>query len=182
MGQPDGLVEWLHRQVDEDEWWAKDASRRDDGEGAPGGVHWQWECNQHDQPAGMDPALDELLRCPVDEDCFSFGLRSVEDFPTGSVGPLPVFSVPYAEEQPVAPAGHIVRHDPARVLAQVAAHRAILEQYEQARARLRDAPAWDRWLNEGAGEAVVEALEHTVRHLATMYADRDGWREEWRPE
>lgn len=62
-------------------------------------------------------------------------------------------------------AGHIARHDPARVLAEVDAKRRRLDEIES---MLRDDPT-----------------DETARYLAQIdalpYADRDGYREEWRP-
>jgi hypothetical protein len=58
---------------------------------------------------------------------------------------------------------HIARWDPARVLAEVDAKRRVLDlrdsEYDEHRA----------------------ALNGAVRLLALPYADRDGYREEWRP-
>ena len=164
----DELVEWLRAQLDEDQWWAREASRRYGSESPVAGVHWHWECGEHGQEMSLDPALDETLTCPVDEDCFQASLRSVEEFPTASVGPLPVFAVPYADEQPVTSAGHIVRHDPARVLAEVAAKRRIVDG-------LADADPYSGYIT------ATFTAEDALRLLALPYADRPGYREEWRP-
>lgn len=72
-------------------------------------------------------------------------------------------------------ATHIALHDPASVLADIAAKRAILDAYEEARSFYRD-PAN---LHIPAGEA--HGLLTALRHLTTAYADRPGFREEWRP-
>lgn len=67
--------------------------------------------------------------------------------------------VAHPEELEYGP--HIARHDPARVLADIAAKRAIL-----------DGHALDtHWCP--MGDALLLAL-------AQPYAGRDGWREEWR--
>ncbi len=67
---------------------------------------------------------------------------------------------------------HIARHDPARVLAEVDAKRrildAIMEQFHP-----------DDILNGAQGTAEPPWLS---RVLALPYADRPGYREEWRPE
>jgi hypothetical protein len=68
---------------------------------------------------------------------------------------------------------HIARHDPARVLAQCAALRAVVEQYH----RWRD-PA-DRHILAQDERLVVVALETTLRALASIWAEHDEWREEW---
>jgi hypothetical protein len=72
---------------------------------------------------------------------------------------------------------HMVLHDPARVLADIAAKRAILDEYERASAAVpEDEQLWNTSEN-GYRAGLATAIEH----LATAYADRPGWREEWRP-
>ena len=71
-------------------------------------------------------------------------------------------------------AEHIAVHDPARVLRQVAAMRAIVDAYERAY-------HGEQFAETEAQYARRVALEEAVEALATMYADRDGYREEWRP-
>lgn len=66
---------------------------------------------------------------------------------------------------------HIANWDAERVLAEIAAKRAILDAYERA-----DAAA--EFPNREGG--IAEGLEDAVRLLAQPYAGRDGWREEWR--
>lgn len=65
----------------------------------------------------------------VEEDASFSWLRSVEEFPTTSgVGPLPAFPLGYDTKvyEPTSAMPHIARHDPARVLAECAAKRAIV--------------------------------------------------------
>lgn len=78
-------------------------------------------------------------------------------------------------------AEHIVRHDPARVLREIEAKRQIIECHE--------------WWVAGNGDTICGRCgrEHidgrpgghfpcqTLRLLALPYADRPGYREEWRP-
>ena len=61
-------------------------------------------------------------------------------------------------------ARHIAEHDPARVLRQVQAHRAILDLYEQ---------------TEYGDLARLTALEDVMERLVSIYSDRDGYRQEW---
>lgn len=61
---------------------------------------------------------------------------------------------------------HIARHDPARVLAEVAAKRQMLDEYERA-------------FDEG-GE-LHQTLVRIMKLLALPYAGREGYREGWRP-
>ncbi|HEY3261295.1 MAG TPA: DUF6221 family protein [Pseudonocardiaceae bacterium] len=66
---------------------------------------------------------------------------------------------------------HIARWDPARVLAEVDAKRRILDMWADA----QSAEFPDYW----GGYAT--ALDDVVRQLALPYADRPGFRAEWRP-
>ncbi|MFI8531784.1 DUF6221 family protein [Streptomyces aquilus] len=67
---------------------------------------------------------------------------------------------------------HAVRHDPARVLRQVDAER-----------RLLDVHALNGWVCDTCDNGEVEQTFPclTLRLLALPYADRPGYREEWRP-
>ncbi len=67
-------------------------------------------------------------------------------------------------------ANHIARQDPARVLADVAAKRAIITAFEQ-----RDEP------EHPIINAHATGLLIAVRHLATVYAAHPDYREEWKP-
>lgn len=62
-------------------------------------------------------------------------------------------------------AEHIARHDPTRVLREVAAKRAILGQYE-------DVAEWDP-------PQMVGALEDAVRALAAVYSDHPDYDQAW---
>lgn len=77
-----------------------------------------------------------------------------------------------ASQEPCGDADHIAHHNPARVLAEVAAKRAIVEMFA--------ADYDEHGLPSGAGghgEAYCEALQH----LAAVYSDHPSFREEWRP-
>jgi hypothetical protein len=74
---------------------------------------------------------------------------------------------------------HIVRHDPARVLREVAAKRAIVDRVAEEAAivgtpRAQAATAQEWWL-------VMQAHD-VLRLLASVYAGRPGWRSEWAPD
>jgi hypothetical protein len=92
----------------------------------------------------------------------------------------------------VGDAQHVTRHDPARVLAEVAAKRALLELHDgehycpelKTGVYPHDWPSAAPW--GSAGEAWRHASsEHfegpcpTLRLLAQPYTGRPGWREEW---
>jgi hypothetical protein len=71
---------------------------------------------------------------------------------------------------------HIARHDPARVLREVAAKRAILAGHSTV-------TGWN-WPDQSDGSVqmdYVEALRRTLRHLAAVYSDHPDYDEAWRP-
>lgn len=144
------LTDFLLARLAEDEAEARKAVNA-----ARPGLHWRW-----DAPDGSE-----------DSDA-SRWLRTVEEFPTTSgVGPLPAF--PLGSETTVEPApamSHIARHDPARVLAEVEAKRAIVEScradYEYAQSRNDD---------------TTELAEEVMWALALPFADHPDFDESWRP-
>ncbi|WP_051942702.1 DUF6221 family protein [Streptacidiphilus rugosus] len=69
----------------------------------------------------------------------------------------------------LGPADHIARFDPARVMTDVDAKRAIVDAYDHS-------PA-----NAGAKVSSHEGLHTAVLLLASVYADHADYREEWRP-
>ena len=70
-------------------------------------------------------------------------------------------------DQGRATADHIARHDPARVLAECDAKRRLIKAVE--------GDPFDAMGAEPDYERTV------LQHLALPYADRDGYREEWKP-
>jgi hypothetical protein len=86
---------------------------------------------------------------------------------------------------------HIALHDPARVLREIEAKKAIVADYVET-VRIRDKSraiidaagdnpgtqdvAEERWTSIEA-----DALRDVLRRLAAVYVDRDGWKEEWKP-
>ncbi len=109
------LVDQLHGRLGEIEAWATAASQTRDP-GTPTGEHWRWECTNCDKVIDPDPVVDEHVRCLTCETA-EVALRSVEEYPTSSVGPLSAFLIPHAEEVPAVAAGFLALNDPARVLA-----------------------------------------------------------------
>jgi hypothetical protein len=71
-------------------------------------------------------------------------------------------------------AEHIARHDPARVLAEVGAKRRIIDLFAGVASELGDVPV-------SPYEGYASGLRDAVRLLALPYADRPGYRDEWRP-
>jgi hypothetical protein len=99
----------------------------------------------------------------------------------------PEFHTPYERDkhwrglsvQGTELAAHIALHDPARALREIEAKRAVVARYEFAcREAGRLALAEEErevWVQ------VAGALQSCVLCLAVIYADRPGYREEWRP-
>lgn len=168
----DDLVTWLRIQLDEDAWWAREASRPDWGEDVmytEGGEHWRWADETTDEVVAIDPTAGEL----VADGAVRIYLGSEERYPSRALGPdVTLLHIVLGGCEEVSVAGHIARWDPAHVLAEVGAKRRILDEFEAA-----DAAA--EFPNLDGGRA--EGLGRAVRLLALSYADRPGYREEWRP-
>lgn len=73
----------------------------------------------------------------------------------------------YDEPPEPSDAAHIARHDPARVLREVEAKRAIVEVLGDC----DDGLIWDAHLANRAEDA--------LRHLASVYSDHEDYRAEW---
>lgn len=75
-----------------------------------------------------------------------------------------------------ANADHIARHDPERVLCEIKAKRQLLAEHapRDGRCRVCAAHAYDSWTR-------FRAPCPTLRLLALPYADRPGYRDDWRP-
>jgi hypothetical protein len=90
------------------------------------------------------------------------------------------YVVVYDEGSPTeAQADHIARHDPARVLREVAAKRAILGEFEQCMTELNAA---DRCTDPTDGLLLVgkaAALNLVVGHLAALYSDHPDFDPNW---
>lgn len=167
MQPDDGLVEWLHAQLDEDERQARAAViPAHEGPGAyqphPELATWRYVPGGEVEYVSTPEMLSYEYAEPYRVTCDSEGLGPAVD---ESVGP------------------HIARHDPARVLAQVAAYRAILELHQPKRYE-HDSDGIEHNLEPHEWDCEHDLEQWpcpTVRHLTTVYADREGWREEWRP-
>lgn len=71
-------------------------------------------------------------------------------------------------------AAHIALHNPARVLRGIAAKRALITEWQDRSKNLGAYPTMD--------VGIADGLELAIRHLAAVYAGRDGWKEEWAPD
>lgn len=122
------------------------------------------------------------LRAQLDEDeqvaLEVLAERTTDDGPDNGVqidesGRLLIGGADYAIRATVT--AHILRHSPNRVLAEVEAKRRILDLYEWAAIRRSQQPDDRLHLGEQA------VAEQALWHLAEPYADRPGYRDEWRP-
>lgn len=151
------LITWLLAQIDDDLLWAVEASRRGDT-AVETGVHWQWETSD-DQVVTPRPGTAEFVG---EEEGSQVDLRSREEFPTRFVGRMPQFAIHQAVEVPSAVGGHIIRHDPARVVRDLTARRrSVLLCSENLSLRLADA---------------------ILRDMAETYCERSGYLPEWKPK
>ncbi|WP_329472709.1 DUF6221 family protein [Streptomyces sp. NBC_01723] len=71
-------------------------------------------------------------------------------------------------------AEHIAVHNPARVLREIDAKRQVIARYEQAH------QLWEGGAGNGA-DAMRAGLLYCLQAHASVYADRPGYREAWRP-
>lgn len=165
----DDLVAFLRARLDEDCLWATEASRCDGERTAEGGVHWQWVAKSNDQEVTPDPSREEWVGEIAEE---AVSLRSCETWPRRHVGDLPQFAIHTAEDVPSAVGGHIIRHDPARVLREVEAKRVLLADYERFVAeRRRMMGGWDSYPEPSP----------VLLAFAAVYADHPDYLEAWRP-
>jgi hypothetical protein len=75
-------------------------------------------------------------------------------------------------------AEHVARWNPARVLREIEAKRGVLRQYLDLREQVRNPVSAE---NRARARALQGELGDVLRLLALPYADRPGYRDEWRP-
>jgi hypothetical protein len=150
-------VAWLLEQIAADE----EAARAAIDPKRPG-THWRWFDYDTDRPLTPEDFKQ-------DGGYTAAYLATTEEFPTTSgVGDLPAFALSRVEELEGA-GPHIARWDPARVLAECAAKRKIIEAWLDNEGPLSQ---WDDYAYKG--------VEWAIKALAQPYADRPGFPEEWR--
>lgn len=143
------LVAFLRQQLDHDEQVALDA--RGDGPSRTG----VWTLlDRRDHPAGPNLRLVDDLGYEVTD--------------SWDVDSAPWYSMP-----------HIALHDPARVLRQVTAHRAILDAYETA---LVSRDVAEGTVLAGATRLSLRVRREAVGAVASIYSDRPGWDPSWTVE
>lgn len=165
------LVEFVRARLDEDVWWAREASRCR-GRYTEGGEHWRWEDVETDQPVTPDPASDEFIKGAG----WNASLRSVERYPFDAMpGVGPHIALSGSDEVEAAVGGHIARHDPARVLAQVEALRQIVDWLDGSM-RPKGAPPGVRI------DTVNQGYRRALQTLASIWRDHPQYDPSWAPE
>lgn len=167
---------FIEARCDEDELWALEASREDDNS-VPTGAHWQW-LTENDEVIEPDPLTMEYM----DDDESYASLRSTEHFP-GRYGELPLFAIHSAEQVRVTVGGHIIRHDPARALRDVAAKRSRAKELLRWAGKadeVRENP--DRFGDGNRGEilGMLMAYMHAVSTDAEVWSEHPAYDAGWR--
>ncbi|MER7213185.1 DUF6221 family protein [Streptosporangium sp. NPDC000239] len=171
------LIAFLGARLDEDQAWAE----------ACQGHRWQWVRSEDDQVVTANPAQEECL----DEDSYGISLRSVEN-PDQEPSPIG-----HAEGVESSVAGHIVRHDPARVLRDVSADRKLLARYAEAVKEQEEALAAFRVARDEWGSSSEEyadaykdwsdallregAFLTVIKDRVARFSDHPGYLQEWAP-
>lgn len=168
-------AEFIRQQINNDERWANAANQAydyaDEGSKAPAdGVHWTWAVGDWWEPVTPDPVTEEFVG--ENADSVGVNLVTVETWPNRITPTSPprecrqsYFGT--AEEVDASAAGHIVNWDPHRVLATVAANRALLDWLLDCHDKASD----NNWWTLDRIAAVVT--------MAAQWRGRPGWREEW---
>jgi hypothetical protein len=174
------LVEFIRARLAEDELWALAASSPDSWRGdyppVPTGVRWTWALGDNWEPYEIDPMEEHIGESAGDQ---SLTLVTVDEWPRREPGYGHTHFrhdvISYAEEVRTVDGAHIARHDPARVLRDVAAKRRILALADKTRA----------WTDGSAGATAGYAaaiVSDTLRLLALPYVDHPDFRPEWSPD
>jgi hypothetical protein len=161
------IVEFIEARLAEDEETAQSAIDPE----RPG-THWCWEDGERDplQPGVEVEGLDTQ----------AISLRTVEEYPTRHVGPLPAFILRQVEARQQGGLWHIARHDPARVLQQCEFGRDVLDAYRTAvRARNSRNEHATNAFTAGQDAAAVMWLGWMLQKLAAIWSDHPDYRTEW---
>lgn len=181
------LIAFIEARLTEDELWAKAASTQpsyyvDERPVPEAGLHWTWAVGESWEPYPVDP-LEEFVGETAHD--YAPTLVTVEQWPSRYGGRMSQTKVlGNCEEVPSGVGGHIVRHDPARVLREVEAKRRLLGRifgFEQS----IDAEWGCGHTSEAiaAGECPEPSVHFiaALRDFAAVWSDHPDWREAWRP-
>ncbi|MFE9432828.1 DUF6221 family protein [Streptomyces sp. NPDC006640] len=126
----------------------------------------RWLGEQLDEDERIAKAVDE------EEQSWDPGDKSLGSAVIGAEYGAPVVVGPY-DHLDWTVREFIAEHDPARVLCEVEAKREALAHYERIRLHTRQ--------DDEAYVLAEGAVSKQIQIMATAYADRPGYREEWRP-
>ncbi|MCW2768535.1 MAG: hypothetical protein JWO11_4494 [Nocardioides sp.] len=180
----DDLATWLRAQLDEDE-----RELDEDERVARSATQAAWWHNRRKQWLG--PEAFEAYDQTKGEEFVGYG-ESPFSGCVAATGPAD-------HPQSVADAEHIARWHPARVLARVATERAEVDAKRRVLDLHRPVPTGPTWqpgppqcehcasLCHSRSGLACESPDapypcETVRLVALPFGERDGWREEWRPQ
>jgi hypothetical protein len=164
------LVRFMRDRLNECERIAMAASSDRDRKAAEP-EHWHWECTEDDQPVDVDLAIasgDECLQHNAG-DHWVIGLRSIEEYPTRSVGPVCHIIMKVQDVSPQF-ARHVQTFDPARIMRDVTNKRRIVEDYRITAAAARREP-------DARLYAMRDTLASCVRALAAEWDQHPGYAE-----
>lgn len=146
------MIEWLRAQLDADERIARAA------------IH--------------DPRYGRDERATADDGVWRTRDHAHDECVVWGVGIMIYDEGGHTAEQ----ASHIATHDPARVLRQVQAHRAILDEWAKVTQPGMKRPRYsgdaEEWFS-GHDAGYVKALEFAIKALLSIYSDRDGYNPDW---
>lgn len=184
------IREFLEARLAEDAWWARNAGGRFGNTPPETGEHWHWVESRGDTPVTPDPTVGEHLDEAGTGEWRALALRSVEHYPIENAAyELPSFIISTAEEVNTVAAGHITRHDPARVLRDVEAKRRLLHVHAREHACLNltgrgdtstvDSRPWELWEEWDTRE--MDGVCLVLRLLALPYSDHPDYDPSWSP-
>ena len=187
MSEYEELDDRLRTWLAEDEMWAREASRfsaensPERGwvvpEQIPGGMHWRWAYGENWDAFTPDVSISPILNeVPEPDEWHHVTLTSVETWEwrleSGGVSLMPERIIGDSDRVPTAAAGHIQRHDPAAVLADIAGKRALLDALAE-NVKCHDS-------DDRGYAAAMDAWELALTHLAAGYVGRPEFKAEWR--
>lgn len=167
----DELLHWYGQQLDKDEHIARDASGGT-VVGEPG--HWKASPSGDEWEASRSDYGDEELLVALRP-----GLPRPPDVMGGYWGAVFSHRPDDAEpnvDSPMPAFKHAAQHDPAQVLREIEADRALIADYISAQKTV-DAIAHPDMYDVGR----AQGLEEAVRRRASAYDQRPGYLEAWRP-
>lgn len=171
MSTQDPLLAFLEAQWELAQRAALAISGREDEAGRVPD-HWQWVDGDNDRPVDVDLAIaGNQAYLGVHQ----ASLRSVEEYPTASVGDLPVFVLHCCSEVSPQAARHIMLNDPAAAVRRVRAERLMMAGHKPFQ-MIHGAPSCT---NRNCDGDEPWPCYH-ARIIASAYEERPGFDPAWR--